>query len=237
MLSDERGLVDSPPARSRRVEERLRAQARALFPGWRSRRGGTLVGAAAGAPRAPEEPRSATGSRGSDRRRERLRSTRLPAAIYEDPSLLERSASLFAGPEFTGWFLDPASVASESLEWLQARESRLVVSDQIKAERLAALVDRIIETQFDAAARRLWQGRLEEQAYVLLALGRAGEAAIAVAVARALANPESRLSRIPFFRALVERSLEIAGEVATGRLSAEAASRTPRAPTGQARGG
>jgi hypothetical protein len=247
MLSDERGLMDFSVGAipKKRVEERLRAlQAEsplpwvAVPPRWAW---ATLVGAAERA-RATGGPARAeldhwVARLGPPAAEPAPIHARLPAAIYEDPSLLERSASLFAGPEFTGWFLDPASVASESLEWLQARESRLVVSDQIKAERLAALVDRIIETQFDAAARRLWQGRLEEQAYVLLALGRAGEAAIAVAVARALADPESRLSRIPFFRALVERSLEIAGEVATGRLSAEAASRTPRAPTGQVRGG
>jgi hypothetical protein len=123
------------------------------------------------------------------------------------------------------------------VEWLQARESRLVVSDQIKAERLAALVDRIIETRFDAVTRRRWQGRLDEQAYVLLALGRPAEAARAVAVGRALADPEARLPRLPFLRALVERSLEIAGEVATGQLSAEVASRTPRAPVAPARTG
>jgi hypothetical protein len=131
-------------------------------------------------------------------------------------------------PELTGWFLDPASVASDGVEWLQAQESRLVVSDQIKAERRAALVDRVLETHFDAAARRRWQERLEEQAYVLLVLGRAEAARTAVAVARALADSERALRRVPFLRALTERSLEVAGEVATGRLSAETASRAPR---------
>jgi hypothetical protein len=160
---------------------------------------------------------------------------RLPPAAAEDPARLERSAALLALPELAGWFLDPTSVSSEALEWLQAKESRLVVSDQIKTERLAALIDRIIETRFDAPTRARWQGRLEEQAYVLLALGRAPEAASAVAVARALADREAVLRRIPFLRALVERSLEMAGEVATGRLSAQAVSRAPRAAS--ARGG
>ena len=47
-------------------------------------------------------------------------------------------------------------------------------------------------------------------------------------MARALADPATALRRIPFLRALVERSLEVAGEVATGRLSAETATRAPR---------
>ena len=162
---------------------------------------------------------------------------RLPAAAAEDPGLLERSASLLALPELAGWFLDPASVSSEALEWLGARESRLVVSDQVKGERLATIVDRIIETRFDAPTRRLWQRRLEEQAYVLLALGRAPDATIAAAVAHALGGAEEACRRIPFLRALVERSLEIAGEVATGRLSAATASRAPRAHPAQVPGG
>ena len=113
-----------------------------------------------------------------------------------------------------------------------------MISDQIKAERLAALVDRIIETRFDAPARRRWQGRLEDQAYVLLALERATDAATARPWSLApLRIRSTDLRRIPFLRALVERSLEIAGEVATGRLSAEMASRAPRAHAAPARGG
>ena len=247
VLSDQTGLVDfsSGAVPKKRVEERLRAlRAESPLP-WvavpASWAWVTLVAAA-------DRARSRGGAVPAelDRWIERVGApaaepapihARLPAAVAEDPTLLERSASLLTLPELAGWFLDPASVSSESVEWLQARESRLVVSDRIKAERLAALVDRIIETRFDAPARRLWQGRLEEQAYVLLALGRATEAAIAVAVARALASGEDALRRIPFLRALVERSLEVAGEVATGRLSAQAASRAPRAQTAPARGG
>jgi hypothetical protein len=75
-----------------------------------------------------------------------------------------------------------------------------------------------------------WRHRLEEQAYVLLELGRPVEAAMAVAVADALGDPSRPVRAIPFVRALVERSLEVAGEVATGRLSADTASRTPRRP-------
>jgi len=246
MLSDENGLMDfsAGAIAKKRVEERLRAlQAEsplpwvAVPPGWAW---ATLVGAA-------ERARATGGTVPADLDHwvARLGSpapepapihARLPADLLEDPAHLERSAALLGVAEFAGWFLDPASVASESLEWLQARESRLVVSNQIKAERLAALVDRIIETRFDPATRRLWQGRLNEQAYVLLSLGRPAEAASTVAVARALADPETRLTHISFLRALVERSLEIAGEVATGRLSAEAVSRAPRKPPAEARG-
>ncbi len=163
---------------------------------------------------------------------------RLPPAAAEDPARLEGSASLLALPELAGWFLDPASVSSESLEWLQARESRLVISEQIKAERLAALVDRIIETRFDAPTRRPLAGAARGPGLrpprARARDGRRG------AQSRSRARSRTRtatLRRIPFLRALVERSLEVAGEVATGRLSAETASRAPRAHAAPARGG
>ena len=248
VLSDETGLIDfsSGAIPKKRVEERLHAlprressslggSPRPLGAGRRSWRPPS-----APAPGVAPCPRTLdSGSRDSaPRRPSRRRSTRgcRPGPPRTRPAS-RRSASLLALPELAGWFLDPASVSSESLEWLQARESRLVISDQIKVERLAALVDRILETHFDAAARGRWQRRLEDQAYVLLALGRVTDAAGAVAVARALANPDGDVRRIPFLRALVERSLEVAGEVATGRLSAETASRAPRAHAAPARGG
>jgi hypothetical protein len=154
---------------------------------------------------------------------------RIPAdAVRADPGLVERSAALLAVPELAGWFLDPLAVQTEALELLQAKESRLVVTDQVKEERRAALLDRVIETQFDAAARRLWQRRLEEEAWVFLETGRPDEARQALAVALALADDDLPARRIPFVRALVERSLEVAGEVALGRLPAEQVRRTPR---------
>jgi hypothetical protein len=48
-------------------------------------------------------------------------------------SLLSHSADLLDLPELMGWFIDPARVQHEALALLQLRESRLVVSDQIKA--------------------------------------------------------------------------------------------------------
>jgi len=154
---------------------------------------------------------------------------RLAPDDLDDPALLERSAALLDLPECGGWFLDPAAVQAEALDRLQARESRLVVSDQVKAEHAAALVDRVIDAQLGGSVRRLWAGRLEEQAFVLFETGRPAEARMAVAVARALDDPTRDPRSLPFARALVERSLEVAGEVALGRLPAETVRRTPRA--------
>jgi hypothetical protein len=121
-------------------------------------------------------------------------------------------------------------VQSDAVELLQTRESRLVLSDQLKAEREDAIVDRVIERELGDAARPLWARRLAEMALVLASAGEPEAAALARAVASALAagHPEPR--RLPFVRALASRALEVAGEVTLGRLSAADVSRKPKAP-------
>jgi hypothetical protein len=238
VVSDEIGLVDfsGGPIAKKRLDERLRALRAesglpwvAVPPAWAW---STLAAAAARAREAGQPvPADLAGWL------ERLGPPpfaappihdRLPAAALGDPALLERSAELLDRPELAGWFLDPAGLTSEGLEWLQARESRLVVSEHAKAERRQALVDRVVESRLDAAARARWARRLEEQAWVLLELGAAPGAAMAAAVAAALAEPDRPARTLPFVRTLVERSLEVAGEVASGRVPAEQVSRTPR---------
>jgi hypothetical protein len=150
----------------------------------------------------------------------------LPAA---DPTLVPRSAALAELPEMAGWFLDPEAVQADAVELLAARASRLVVSDQIKAEREDAIVGRVIERELGPEARRRWARRLAEMALVFDATGRADLGALARAAAAALADTDADARRHPFARALARRALELAGEVASGRLSAADVSRKPRA--------
>ena len=144
-----------------------------------------------------------------------------------DPTLLERVAELLGLPELASWFVDPESVQSESLELLQTRESRLVVSDQIKAEREAAIVERIVEREFTPDVRSRWARRLDEMAFVFAVTDRPEPATIAAASASALRDAGVDVRRQPFPAALVRRGIELAGEVAAGRLSAADVSRRP----------
>jgi hypothetical protein len=144
-----------------------------------------------------------------------------------DPAGLERSASLLELPELGGWFLDPARVATEALALLQARESRLVVSDQIKAEREAAILDGVIEAHLPTAARLRWAGRLREMADIFAMTGRDEAAALARQAAAALADADRAAAAIPFVRALAARGLEMAAEVALGRARLDDVSRAP----------
>jgi hypothetical protein len=148
----------------------------------------------------------------------------LPAA---DPALADRSVELLGLPEIAGWFLDPEGVQSDALEVQEARESRLVVSDQIKAERQEAILARVIEREFTPEARRRWGRRFAEMAWVFDATDRSEHAALAAAAASVFADGEASLTRHPLPRALAQRALELASEVAAGRLRAADVSRKP----------
>ncbi|HUF93020.1 MAG TPA: hypothetical protein VMR23_11625 [Candidatus Limnocylindria bacterium] len=153
-----------------------------------------------------------------------------PAPIPEaapDPALAARAAELLELPELAGWFVDPEAVQSDALELLEARASRLVVSEHIKAERESAIVTRVVEREFSPEARRRWARRLREMVLVFAATGRADIAAVAGAVATTLAAT-SDVARDPFAVSLAQRGLEYAGEVAAGRVSAADVSRAQR---------
>ena len=140
---------------------------------------------------------------------------------------IARSAELLDLPELMGWFIDPGRVQHEALALLQLRESRLVVSDQIKTEREAAIVNGAVEAQLPEAARRRWAARLRAMAEIFRMTGRPEAGALAEDTAAALADPEQPATAIPFARALAARGIEMASEVALGRTRLEDVTRAP----------
>ncbi|MBI4637074.1 MAG: hypothetical protein HY727_12060 [Candidatus Rokubacteria bacterium] len=152
-----------------------------------------------------------------------------PPPADPDPRDVERSPALLDLPEMAGWFLDPDAVQADALELLESRESRLVVADQIKAEREEAIVTRVVERAFSPEVRRRWARRLGEMGFVLEATARATEARLARAAAGALAADDREPARHPLARALARRALDLAAEVTLGRVSAADVSRKPTA--------
>lgn len=144
-----------------------------------------------------------------------------------DPVLAERATALLELPELAGWFLDPESVQADGLDLLQARESRLVVSEQVKTEREEAIVTRVVERELGSEARRRWARRLESMAFIFQETGRPEQAAQAAAAAAALADEDTAVTHQPFARALARRAVEVAGEVALGKIPAADVSRRP----------
>ncbi len=150
-----------------------------------------------------------------------------PVLADVDQARVERSADLLELPELAGWFLEPEAVQSDALERLQARESRLVVSDEGRREREDAIVRRVVERELGRVARRRWARRLLETALVFDAVGREEHAGLARAAAAALLDERREAWHVPFARALATRALDVAGEVSAGRISAAEVSRKP----------
>jgi hypothetical protein len=147
-----------------------------------------------------------------------------------DAALAARGQEVLDVPEAIGWFLEPGDVQAEALELLQTEESRLVVSDEAKGERQDALITRAVERELGMEARVRWARRLMEMATIFEATERAPLAAVARAVGGALLQPDADVASQPFARGLARRALEVAGEVATGRLPADTATRKPAPP-------
>jgi hypothetical protein len=141
----------------------------------------------------------------------------------------DQIARLVALPELAGWFLDPERVQADAVALLEARSSRLVVPDQVKTERERSIVTDVVEREMTSAVATRWALRLAETAAILEATDRADAAAVARATARSLVDPDLGRSGNTFARHLAERALEVAIEVVSGRITADAASRRPGA--------
>lgn len=150
-----------------------------------------------------------------------------PASVSEAD--LERSVELLELPEFAGWFLDPAALQSDAVELLQARESRLVVSDQIRAERETAIVDAVLERELPPLTRARWIRRLDEMAFILEATARPEQARLAAAAATGLRDESRPARRHPFAVQLARRGLEVAADVALSKVSLADVTRQPGA--------
>src|SRR5262245_1103322 len=149
----------SPAARSRasgskRSSRRYAHRRSGPGSGWRRREPPHSLPPRAAWPRGPAPRRRPPA-------RERRPRSGPPPSAPVDAALADRAAELLALPELASWFIDPESVQSDALALLESRESRLVVSDQIKAEREAAIVDRIVERELVSDVRRRWTRRLD----------------------------------------------------------------------------
>jgi hypothetical protein len=150
-----------------------------------------------------------------------------PGGGEPDLALVDRSVQLLDLPELAGWFLDPETLQSDGLALLQSRESKLVVPDQVKAERETAVVDAVIERELTPDVRRRWAHRLGEMALILRATDRPEPASIADAAAAALADDARDPRRHPFARELARRGVEAAAQVTLGQTSMAEVSRKP----------
>ena len=96
------------------------------------------------------------------------------------------SQRLLEQPEFQSWVLERDWVEPYLKRVEDARESRLVLNEAQREERLAAIVRTALEAIFSGEQRQRYQRRLEDMALYLAATKRPEEARLALAVALAL---------------------------------------------------
>ncbi len=128
-----------------------------------------------------------------------------------NPALLEESSQLLGLPEFSSWFFDLDSVATYALELLEARQSRIILSDWVRQERKARIIGKAVEGLFSGDYPGLFKRRLEEMAYILWKTDRREEAKKALTAALALGEDGNQsLREHPLISAMVLRSLNLA---------------------------
>ncbi|HKZ05195.1 MAG TPA: hypothetical protein VJU81_06965, partial [Methylomirabilota bacterium] len=189
ILNDEAGILESAggPVTRKRLESELRALRESQKLPWVAtapERAAALVSealalhASAGTAPPPEFARWRALFPPRPRPDPLLADARPPAppSAWPDTQAADQAVALLELPELGGWFADPALIREDAVALLEMRDSRLVVSDQIKAEREAAIVDAAVAKAFPPAARERWARRLGEMALVFDATGRTAEA-------------------------------------------------------------
>jgi hypothetical protein len=153
----------------------------------------------------------------------------IPAAeVALNPELLEESSGLLEEPELQGWFFGFDEVRSFALDMLQARQSQIVLSEQLQAERQQRIVANAIREVVTPPVQRGLTRRLEEAAFVFLRTERGRRARQALAAARRLG--EGTLSLNPLLVAMMQKSLELASQVETAKIPIELVRRSPYDP-------
>ncbi|HWP59218.1 MAG TPA: hypothetical protein VNL14_15090 [Candidatus Acidoferrales bacterium] len=96
------------------------------------------------------------------------------------------SRRLFEEPELRSWVVERERIEPYLKRFQDAQESRLVLNQAQKEERVAAIVRSAAEEIFAGDGGRLYQRRLEDMALYFFSTGRAEQARLALAVALAL---------------------------------------------------
>lgn len=132
---------------------------------------------------------------------------RLSRAEAQTEDWRARSRRLLDEPEFRFWILDEDWMKPYLERVAEAQESRLVLNEAQKQERVAAIVRDAAREIFSGTGGAILQRRLEDMALCLLEAGRREPALIALAVALQLAEGQAGVLDIAFFTGFVQKSL------------------------------
>jgi hypothetical protein len=118
-----------------------------------------------------------------------------------------RSRRLLEEPAFRFWLVDEDWMKPYLDRIEQAQESRLVLNDAQKEERLAAIVRDAAREIFAGESGAIFSRRLEDASWCLAEAGRREPALLALAVALELAKGDIGMLDIAFLTGLVQKSI------------------------------
>ncbi len=118
-----------------------------------------------------------------------------------------QSRRLLDEPAFRFWLVDEDWMKPYLDRIGQAQESRLVLNDAQKEERLAAIVRDAAREIFSGESGAIFRRRLEDASWCLAEAGRREPALLAFAVALQLAEGETGMLDIAFLTGLVQKSI------------------------------
>ena len=127
--------------------------------------------------------------------------------IERDDRLLKKGGDLLKADLFSSWRIEEDLIQPFAGEVWDAEESKIVLNPTQKEARFQGIYQRALMDLFSGERKFLYQRRLEEMAYVLLKLGREGEAKISLAVAIDLEKPLHPIQPNPFLSQLVMKSI------------------------------
>ncbi|HTM07282.1 MAG TPA: hypothetical protein VL754_02720 [Verrucomicrobiae bacterium] len=117
------------------------------------------------------------------------------------------SRRLLDEPEFRFWILDEDWIKPYRERVAQAQESRLVLNEAQKEERIGAIIREAAREIFSGESGRVFKRRMEDMALCLLQSSRKTAALSAFAVALKLEEGDIGLLDISFLTGLVQKSL------------------------------
>jgi hypothetical protein len=114
------------------------------------------------------------------------------------------------------WIIDPEEMKPLLEKVSEAKESRILVSEVQKLERINEVKDESVAEIFPYSKRSIIRYRLEEMAYVFFKLGEEDYAHLTLAAAHSFEEKDSLLKVNPILKFMVERSLGFYTELAEG---------------------
>jgi len=132
----------------------------------------------------------------------------IPLESVSDEILTDsRIDKLFGHELMESWIITPEEIKPLFEKVVEVKESRIVVSEAQKLERIKEIKDQQVVQLFPDSKRLIIKERLEEMAYIFLKLDEEEYSRLSLISASSLDEKDSMLGVNPFLKAMMERSL------------------------------